>query len=130
MVATLSLQITLARGATTDANAEDGPFRKMLNDMSRYFDGDYSKYPDISYEALANCLSKFDEPVLEAQDGNFQFLYDFYIAEDSLWRPANDTWLEGRGNKSDAIFGGHPDSLGSYSIGEPCNYVSGMSYYK
>ena len=98
--------------------------------MARHFDGEYSRYPDVSYEALVNCLTKFDETVLEAQNANWQFFYDSYISDRSNWSNTdiNLTWLETRQNKS-ALFGGYPDSLGTYNIAEPCNYVSNAAYY-
>lgn len=116
----------------THKAAATGEFRAMLNDMSRHF-GDHDGYPEESYQMLVSCLSKWDEPVLEAQDASWRLIYDIYISggiNDTKWETGPSGFLEGK-LKRRASFGGYSNSVGEfeYVILEPCNYVSNIAAY-
>ena len=108
--------------------AATGELKIMLDDMSR-FAGNALGYPRDKYQDLADCLSKWGEPVVQAHDESWRFFFNITTLVDPIpTEPTKgQTWLEGRLNRS-AIFGGHVESLGEYQIKQQCNYMSNVAY--
>ncbi|CAB9508286.1 expressed unknown protein [Seminavis robusta] len=104
----------------------------VLDDMAMRWDG--KRYPERAYQAILDCLGKWDEPVIEAHDVAWRSFYEMYISlpaaqnEETMWSSSGGPFLETELKKTE-VYGGNFNSFGTVEVRERCNYVSNIAYY-
>ena len=119
----LSLILLMSAGFA-NGNTDSGVMQTMLDAMQRLMTGETS-YDANFFGKLKTCMMVFDSSLLDSQNSAWMGMIDYWNTRSNLTN--EDEW----GSRKDYTERNATlTTVSNMMIQEPCNYASGVAYYK